>query len=141
MMDTTTSMTEVDFVEGILTVAAERECATFGIADTRFDEAMKDAYEQLIEIAADYDLDVEFQVRPHPIHGDSTVLRGAVNAAVGDRRARRRNPAFRFVDVAKVHVDSDGADQFLGRLPGGRPLYDRLAETFLSSYLAVLPTA
>lgn len=134
-------MTEVDFVEGILTVAAERKCSTFGIADTRFDEAMKAAYDRLTKIAAEYDLDIEFQVRPHPIHGDSTVLRGAVNAAVGDRRARRRNPTFRFVDVAKVHVDSDGADQFLRRLPGGRELYDQLTEAFLNSYLAPLPSA
>lgn len=131
---TRTSMTDVDFVEGILTVAALKGHRTFAVAETRFDQAMARAYDQLLRADELDDVDIEFQVRPHPIHGDSPVVRGAINAAVGDRRARRVNPTFRLVETTTLMVETQSAEQFLRRLPGGRALYEKLAEAFLSAY-------
>jgi hypothetical protein len=129
------SLTEVDFVEGILTVAALRHHRTFAVNGTRFDQAMAAAYRSLLDDPAlPADLEVEFQIRPHPIHGDSPVVRGAVNAAVGDRRARRVNPTFKMVEATTLIVEPDSSEQFLARLPGGSDLYEKLADRFLAAY-------
>ena len=129
----TNSMTAVDFVEGILTVAASRGHRQFRVADARFDEAMAEAYHELRADRPD-DLQLEFQVRPHAIHGDSQVVRGAVNAAVGDHRARRLNPSFQMVELTTLCVEPTAADEFLAKLPGGSELYGRLADRFLAAY-------
>jgi hypothetical protein len=135
-----TSMTAVDFVEGILTVAATKGHRQFRVADTRFDGAMAEAYQELRKDPPE-DLRVEFQVRPHPIHGDSPVVRGAVNAAVGDRRARRLNPTFQMVETTTLCVEPTAADEFLRKLPGGSTLYGRLAERFLAAYYEDVPAS
>ena len=126
-------MTAVDFVEGILTVAATKGHRQFRVADARFDRAMAEAYQELRKDHPDA-LRLEFQVRPHAIHGDSQVVRGAVNAAVGDRRARRLNPSFQMVETTKLCVEPTAADEFLQKLPGGAELYDRLADRFIAAY-------
>lgn len=135
------SMTDVDFVEGILTIAALEGHRQFSVADTRLDQAMAAAYELLVKSDEAEGLEIEFQVRPHPIHGDSPVVQGALNAAIGDRRAMRLNPTFRLVETTTLLVEPEASDQFLRRLPGGRKLYERLAERFLEAYAAPSPGA
>jgi hypothetical protein len=135
-----TSMTAVDFVEGILTVAATKGHRQFRVTDTRFDRAMADAYQELRRERPEK-LRVEFQVRPHSIHGDSPVVRGAINAAVGDRRARRLNPTFQMVETTTLCVEPTSADAFLKKLPGGSDLYERLADRFLKSYYSDAPVS
>lgn len=129
-----TSMNEVDFVEGILTVAALRGHLTFSVAESRLDRAMAVAYRRLQELLADDDMvEIEFEVQPDQIFGDSPTVRGAINVAVADRHTRRINPTFRLVETTLV-IEPEAADVFLRRLPGGPELYHELANTFLDSY-------
>lgn len=126
------SMNEVDFVEGILTVAAQRGHVSFSVAEPKLDRAMAAAYERLLERAGN-DIELEFEVVPDHTFGDSPTIRSAVNVAVADRRTRRVNPTFRLVETTLV-VEPDAAEQFLRRLPGGPELYEDLATVFLKNY-------
>lgn len=127
-------MNEVDFVEGILTVAARRGHPNFSVVGARLDRAMAAAYDRLIERLGDDDsIEVEFEVLPDPRFGDSPAIRSAINVAVADRRTRRVNPTFRLVESTLV-VQPDSAEPFLKRLPGGSLLYEDLADVFLRSY-------
>lgn len=128
------SMSDVDFVEGILTVAALRGYRRFEVADTRFDQAMAAAYHELVTTLRSPGLRIEFRIQPHSIHRDSPVLRGAVNAVVGDRRVRRLNPTFKMVETTTLEVQPNGATPFLKRLPGDEQMYERLADSFLAAY-------
>ncbi len=130
------SMSAVDFVEGILTVAALKGHRRFIVANTRFDQAMAAAYRDLVARPSSSQLKIEFRIRPHSIHADSPVVRGAVNAAIGDRRARRLNPNFKMVETTTLEVEPEGGAQFLKRLPGGPTVYETVADTFLNTYYA-----
>ena len=123
------TVTAVDFMTGILAGLALRGERVLDLSDTRFDRALASAYDELLE--SDQDLDVDFQVIPDRMHGDSTVAQDAITAAIESRLAGRVNPTFRRI---RITADQEWANQLADTLPGGRDLYIQLTDKFLQAY-------
>ena len=131
--DVALSMTADDFMTGILAALALREHRVLDGVDRKFDESMAAAYRLLVD-EADEAIDVDFQIAPDPVHGDSTVVQESLSVAIQGRIASRLNPTFRNI---RITVDSDRAHRLLDRLPGGDDLYSKLADAFLGNYSSV----
>jgi hypothetical protein len=124
------TVTADDLMTGILAGLALRGERLIDIGDTRFDEAVAAAYDELVRTAGE-DLDIDFEVIPDPVHGDSAVVQDALTVAIESRLAGRVNPSFRRV---RVTADDAWATILLSELPGGPELYGRLTLTFLQRY-------
>lgn len=130
------SMTADDFVTGIFAVLAVQGHRVLDGVDRLFDESMAEAYRFLVDEYADASLDVDFQVNPDPLHGDSTVIQDALMVAIQSRVVARINPTFRRV---RIILPPERAQGLLNKnLPGGMSLYEKLAEKFLHHYMAAV---
>lgn len=125
------TMTAVDFLTGILAGAALRGETALDLGDTQVDQALAAAYDELLEREEVEDLDIDFQIIPDRMHGDSTVVQDAITAAIQSRLAGRVNPRFQRVQIT---IDKSWAQTLTEELPGGRQLYIDLAATFLAEY-------
>lgn len=116
---------------GILAGLAILDQRIIDIGDTRFDQAMADAYEVLVSHQNDYDLEIAFQIIPDKMHGDSIVVQDAITVAIESRLAGRVNPTFRRIQIT---IDRPWAESLISKLPGSPELYSSLAKCFLASY-------
>jgi hypothetical protein len=124
-------MTAVDFMTGILAGLALRGERVLDLNDTRVDEAFAAVYQEALDRADEKDLDVDFQIIPDSIHGDSTVVQDAIREAVAARLVNRINPSFRRI---RITIDPAWAEALTADLPGGGELYRNLAARFLLHY-------
>lgn len=124
-------MTSDDFVTGILAALAIQGRTVLDGVDRNFDESMAEAYRTLVADTSLDDLDIDFQISPDPIHGDSSVIQEALTVAVQGRVVARVNPTFRKI---RIVLRNDRAKRLLDRLPGGESLYGRLADEFWARY-------
>lgn len=130
----TQQVSEDDFFTGLFAALAARRLETVGHTDERFFQAVARAFARLQAEAEARHLDVRFRVRLHPIHRDSEVIREGLSRAARARLVSLDNPSFKSV---RLCISPAEADHFLRRLPGGRELYEDLAESFVSPASAV----
>jgi hypothetical protein len=123
------TMTADDFLTGLLSGLALRSWTELDVSDRRFDRALAAVYQTLLTISEASDLDIDFQISPDPIHGDSSVIQAALSVAVQGRVVGRINPSFRRLHIK---LDRERANRLIDRLPGGPSLYNRLTEEFLA---------
>jgi hypothetical protein len=128
------TMTSVDFMTGILAGLALRGVSVLDMRDPRFDQAMGRVYDEMLDLPEVAALDIDFQVIPDAMHGDSAVVQDAITAAIESRLARRVNPTFRRLQIV---IDREWADVLTkDDLPGGQTLYLRLVDRFMEHYRA-----
>jgi hypothetical protein len=126
----TKTLTSIDFMTGILAGLALRHEYVIDLSNNRFDQAIASAYEELLKRAGH--LDVDFQIIPDRMHGDSPVAQDAITTAIESRLAGRINPQFRRI---RVTIDDDWANSLLEReLPGGKDMYLDVTDAFLRPY-------
>jgi hypothetical protein len=125
------TMTADDLVTGVLAELALRDWGEIDVTDRRLDRAFAEVYERLVASADPSVLDIDFQISPDMFHGDSAVVHEAITVAIQGRVVSRVNPTFRRL---RINLSRERAERILSQLPGGRELYDRLAEDFISSF-------
>jgi len=125
------TLTAVDFMTGILAALSLRGERVLDLNDTRVDEAFAAVYQEVLDRADAIDLDVDFQIIPDAVHGDSTVVQDAIREAIASRLVGRINPSFRRI---KITIDPEWAQLLTAELPGGQELYAQLAVSFVDHY-------
>lgn len=128
-----TMVTADAFFAGVIAGLSVKNRRSVSIATGRFDRAMQRAAERLQERADEYGLEVDFRIRPHPIHGTSSTVRECLSAAVQSDIISLDNPEYQDL---RIKVDADEADAMFKWLPGDRDLYMDLATEFLAAYAA-----
>jgi hypothetical protein len=116
-----------DFFTGIFAAFAARGITSLKL-DDRFHRAMEVAFECLF--AKTNELDVRFRIRVHPIHGDSEVVHDGLRRGASSGMLSYIGPSYR---EARITVEEGLAEALLAALPGGRVLYEELAEAFLAA--------
>lgn len=96
-----------------------------------FDQALEEAFNELLEAGVTHDLDVRFRIRTHPVHGDSPTVRDALAAAVQRDLISLDNPEYQDM---RLKVTQDDAEDLLGRTTIPRDLAERMSKTFLERY-------
>lgn len=132
----TDTMTAVDFMTGILAGLALRGERVLDLNDTRVDGALAEVYQEALDRADDLGLDLDFQIIPDAVHGDSTVVQDAIREAIAARLVGRINPSFRRI---RITIDPDWATTLTDELPGGAALYKDLAASFITRYRDSIP--
>ena len=82
-------------------------------------------------------LEIDFEIIPDAVHGDSTVAQDALTAAIQSRLVARVNPTFRRV---RVVIDNPWAKTLMSELPGGAELYKDLTRAYMRGTSSVLRT-
>jgi hypothetical protein len=113
-----------DFFTGIFAALAIRHRSRFRI-DAPLYQGMQAAFD-LLRTHAD-GLDIRFCLRLHPIYGDIELVRYSVADGVAAGVLRYLDPKFTEFEVA---MTTDFATTLLASLPGGRALYEMLADEF-----------
>jgi hypothetical protein len=126
------TVTVDDFMTGLLAGLALRGERLIDLADTRFDQAVAAAYEELLRRGTP-GLEIDFEIIPDAVHGDSTVAQDALTAAIESRLVARVNPTFRRV---RVVIDNPWAKTLMSELPGGAELYKDLTRAYMERYKA-----
>lgn len=124
-------LTADDFFAGLLAALVEKGVGVLAARGESFYRAVEASYRALEAAAPSHRLDPRFVIFVDPIHADSPVVRKAVYNATLRDIAALDSPDFRNL---RIKLDHSQAQALLSRLPGGPPLYDRIAEVFLSSY-------
>lgn len=124
-------MTADDFFTGLLAALALRNYQTVSIRNGRLDRALAQVFLELERWTEQQGIDVDFRIRVHPVHGDSKTARGAVIRAVQRGLVGFDSPELQDV---RLRIEPAEARVVLGRLAGGRLLYDALADVFLRCY-------
>ncbi len=131
---TETTMTADDFVTGILAGLTLRGWSQVDVTNRRFDQVLTSLYEYLASRAEELGLDLDFQISPDPIHGDSAVIDEALSVAVQGRVVGRVNPSFRRL---RLYLSEDRARRLLDLLPGGPTLFSDLTDRFIQDFDSV----
>lgn len=130
-----TVMTADDLLAGILAELRLRDSISdtivLPVSGTRLDSSLRHVFSVLEELADDFQVELGFRIRPHRVHGDSTTVRDAISVLVQSRLASLDNPQYQHL---RVNLSEQEADRLLNSLPGGPPLYRRLATEFLQAF-------
>lgn len=124
-------MTADEFLSGLI---AEWTCEgrrAIPIRDEQFDGAVLAAYESLVGQAPGLEIETRFRIVPHPLHGDSEVLREAVHGAARRGLVSLDNPDFQ---VMRSKLTLEEADYILSRVAGGASLFADLSRAFWESF-------
>jgi hypothetical protein len=131
-------ITENDFFAGLLAVLAERGTETVSLRDRHFDAAMAAAADWLREQAPNLDVQVDFRMTLHPLHGVSPTLQSCISSAVQDDIVSLDNPEYQDL---RIKLNRDEAEKMLEWLPGDRSIYEGAADRFFEAYLPQPKTA
>lgn len=124
-----TRMTADHFVVGLFKMLSERGISTLNVRTTRIDDALSAVFEQLRAKADDLDMDLRFRVSQN-LHGESAAMREAFARMALRDEISLDNPEYtdiRFKHQSLEHIDWES-------LPGGRDLFEALAEGFIEEY-------
>jgi hypothetical protein len=121
-------MTVDQMVSGIFGVLARRGYSTLSIRTSQVDFAMEQAFERLVLLAPQKDLDLRFCVR-RDLYGDSAAIRSAITGAAQSGLVSFDGPEYQNVRLTPVASRMD-----LESLPGGAKLYEDLTDVFVASY-------
>ena len=126
-----TKLSSEDFLVGLFATLARRNWGTLSIGDSRFDRASAEAYKQLAKLANERGVELRFVVTPHPVYGDSTVLRDAM-ARVGQwDLISFDNPQYRTV---RFKMTPARAARIMERFGLDQELFDVVTDRFESAY-------
>jgi len=120
-----------DFFTGLFAALAAKRYSTISLRRDRLDRALDSVFKDLFEHAGEKDLDLRFRIRIHPTHQDSITVRNGIYNAVQRDLISLDNPEYQDI---RLRIQQDEAVAVLERLPGGRTLYDDLADSFLKQY-------
>ncbi len=126
-----TKLTSEDFLTGLLAELAQRKWETISIRGDRFDRASAAAYECLVTLAPEHDLDIRFQVVPDPRYGDSGTLRDAVARLAQWDLVSLDNPEYQDI---RLKISTAFAETLFDQLHLDRAIYTKLADEFESVY-------
>lgn len=124
-------MTADDFFAGLFAALAVRGMISFSIRVDQFDPVVKAVFDELVERAAEKSVDLRFRIKPHPIHQDSLTVQSALARAAQRDVISFDNPEYQDI---RIKLAGDEAEGILARLPGNPPLYEWIAERFVSGY-------
>ena len=130
------AITENDFFAGMMAALKLRGWNTISLRGGRFDAAMASASERLRQMAEGLGFEMEFRIKPHPVHGSSATLRACISAAVQADIIGLQNPEYQDL---QLKIDEGEAQRMFSWLPGGGDLYDALAQEFDRAYMAPQP--
>lgn len=119
------------FFRGLFSALALKGVKVISIRGDRFDRALADVFETLMSVADDRAVDVRFRIRPHPVHGDSGLVRDSIATAAQLGLISLDNPEYQDI---RLRIDEDLARDLLQDVPGQGELYLTLAEEFLNNY-------
>lgn len=125
---------ENDFFTGLFAMLAIRGLRGLSVRRRDFAPVVKQLYDRLESEADGRDLHLPFLILPDEIHSDSQTIEDGLAQAANMDVISRDNP--RFENITITVAPEDAAD-LLDDLPGGRELYDALAEDFLKLYTSV----
>jgi hypothetical protein len=126
-----TRMTADDFFAGLFAALAVRGLTTFSVRIDQFDPFIKRVFDGLSQRAAAEQINLRFRIKPHPVHRDSLTIQGALARAAQRDLISFDNPEYQDIHI---RLARDEAQRVLEGLPGGRQLYEELAEEFLEAY-------
>lgn len=127
-MTETRDLTLDDFFTGLLAALAGKGIALMPIKGEPFYRAIEASYRALEDLSDEYQVDPRFAVFIDPIHRDSAVVMEAVGSAVLRDLAVVDGPEFQEL---RIKLRRDQAENLLGQLPGGVPLFAAISEVFL----------
>ena len=125
------AISENDFFAGMMAALKIEGFDTISLRGGRFDAAMARAAERLQNVAPERGYEMEFRIKPHPIHGSSATLRACVSAAVQADIVGLLNPEYQDL---QLKIDDGEAHRMLQWLPGSEDLYLELAKEFDRAY-------
>ncbi len=121
--------TATDMLSGLVRVLSDRGYSSFVVKGDRLDAAFEAAYRRLTEVAGKFNLDVRFQIARDDF-GESQILRMALNGAAQRDLVSFDNPEFQDMRLDRTKVSAVRME----RIPGGRALFEDLADVFLDEY-------
>jgi hypothetical protein len=125
------AINENDFFAGMMAALKLQGFDAISLRGGRFDAAMASAADRLRAIAPERGLEMEFRIKPHPVHGSSATLRASISAAVQADIVGLQNPEYQDL---QLKIDDGEARRMLQWLPGSEALYKELAEEFDRAY-------
>lgn len=126
-------ITVADFFTGFFSALALQtgpSAQTFECGE-HFNESLQAAFEKFVAAAEQNDLQPNFLIYLDPLHGDSSVIEEGVVGGIRRDLVSLDNPNF---EKVRLVVSSADAQENLDSTPGGQPLYQKLAEDFLSHF-------
>ncbi len=124
-------LTADDFFTGLFAALVLKGYKTISIRDERFDKSVALVFDDLQGLAEREHLDLRFRIRVHPIHGDSATVRHSISDAVQSGIISLDNPEYQDI---RLRLEPRVAETILDDIPGGRNLFDGLADQFVRRY-------
>ncbi len=127
----TQRLTADDFFTGLFAALALKGRKIISLRDERFDRTIGGIFDTLEGRATQEHLDVLFYIAVHPVHGDSPTVRHSISDAAQRGVISFDNPEYQNI---RLRLDPQGAATILDSIPGGRPLFEDLADEFIRRY-------
>lgn len=124
-------LTVDDFFTGLFATLASKGLKSISIRDEGFDKSLVPAFNKLLELAPQKQLDIPFRIRLHQFHGDSITVRNAIYGAAQRGLISLDNPEYQDV---RFQIGCEEADEILQDIPGGKALFKDLTAEFLKRY-------
>jgi len=124
-----------DLLTGLLAGLALQKITALSIRNNQFDRALaKLVDEDLVREAERLGFVLKFRVRPHEIHGDSTVVQRALYEAAQRDLISLDNPEFQDI---RLKIAPREARSYFEGLPGSPEMYEALSSKLLQYYQEV----
>jgi len=120
-----------DIVDGLVAVFALKGIRSISAADDRIDQSMQQIFPSIERLAEERGLEVLFRIHLHPLHGDSSAVQDALFSTTQMGFITWDSPGERDM---RIKITPESAEALLKQLPGGRRMYEVLAEAFLNCY-------
>jgi hypothetical protein len=120
-----------DIVDGLVAVFALKGIRSISAADDRIDQSMQQIFPSIERLAEERGLEVLFRIHLHPFHGDSPAVQNALFSTTQMGFITWDSPGKRDM---RIKITSESAEALLNQLPGGKQMYEVLAEEFLNCY-------
>lgn len=120
-----------DLITGVFAALAMRHIRSVPLHSGRFERAFARLAPDLEHEAAEAHLRPRFRLAVHAVHGDSPAIHEALYEAAKRDLVSLDNPEFQSITLK---LSPDDAARFLEHLPGGAPMYRRLADKIVSYY-------
>jgi hypothetical protein len=130
-MKTSKTISTGDFFTGFFSALAARDEKEQLRCGDRFDEAMEEAFNSFAEKCKKEGIETSFLIMRDPLHGDSSVVKEGLAAAIRRDLISLDNPSFQKISLK---INGEVANALLDGLPGGKALYEQLADEFLIRY-------
>jgi hypothetical protein len=121
-----------DLLTGLIAGLALRRISALSIRNNQFDRALARLVDDdLQKEASKRGFQVKFRIRPHEIHGDSTVVQRALYEAAQRDLISLDNPEFQDI---RLKITAPEAASYFEGLPGSPEMYEALSSKLLQYY-------